>query len=1062
MLTLGVVTVGAKIGLMVLGIGLSILAGKLLAEQARKSVISDDKPTTLSQRGAFVPLLVGRRRLGAIFAWAGDRRTRNENISGGKGGKGGGGIGSLFGGGKQKQKVFLENGWHVLCVGPAFKIWRIWQHGEIIFGHESQEPLTPATHPSGSTVDFGSEGLMTIFWGEIDQPINTDLGDPSRIGISSRWPFLCYVYWETKRLGTSPVWPLIEYEVEVRPLNSNVSGSDAWVEPDRGTLFYGFTNQKVFALKNFTSTKLSEFASDDVFGISTMDLFDDNVIVVDNLTNDIRKYKGFSSTVLATISATGSDTDARDCAGGYRPTQGPRYLAAQRLYFSGNGSDKLYEMQDFSTTQLSSLDISTHGQTRGFSLWNDGLTFLAADAIFFATTGGPAANTGRRLTEFTTTVKTVVDYTALTTDNQGMSADGPANHVLLGDTSVDLLRQFTGFTTTQNATVDTSSIDTNPRGIAHQSSKERLNKNERLDYEAGANAAHMTDQFLFEKYPHGIGLKVADFDIPSLDGIGTAVDFQQEYIPTHVVFTDGEKFQAGIAALMQDVGFFISWDVVSEKYVFKLLREPTGLLPAVTLDLQVDKLPERTTMHDDLAADRIIFSFSDRDRNYKDTTLSLNDDGQAELVGATKARDARLTTITDFQTAQKVTERRAQEEMVAPTRFKIKSARAFRKLVPGEPFTLDGFAPVLRLMAMGLDTESDQVVLDCIVDSYGLSVSTALSNPGGGIQPNPDPDFLDLQFTFYEMNKYLAEGRTAIFVPRLRSNVNVVNAHINISRNDVSYIDIGINENLYAGGVLRDAVALDKITVIDQGPEFDIIGPDIGSVQDLSGDDFSWKAGRQIAIINDELFFVQKITIISATVARLDGLIRARLGTSITAHGIGDEVYIIDKDTIEAMQDVLIIPRVDLWVKSQPNEQGLTDLDDITAVMKTLKGDGIRGLPVENINSDSDDRTWPTGSDLEIDWSYRSTIEARTGAGQQGAGEPTTVGTIQGTFTVRIRDIGDVLKNTFEGLTTNALTYTNAQMVTDFAGEPASLKVEVVNVDNGIESDIRIVTMELN
>ena len=51
--------------------------------------------------------------------------------------------------------------------------------------------------------------------------------------------------------------------------------------------------------------------------------------------------------------------------------------------------------------------------------------------------------------------------------------------------------------------------------------------------------------------------------------------------------------------------------------------------------------------------------------------------------------------------------------MVAPARFKIKSARKFRTLVPGEAFTLDGLAQVLNSNNNGLlmcrDAASNEV-----------------------------------------------------------------------------------------------------------------------------------------------------------------------------------------------------------------------------------------------------------------------------------------------------------------------------------------------------------------
>ena len=718
MMPLAVVTVAAKIGIMVLGIGLSILAGKLLAEKARKSVLEDDKPTTLSQRGSFVPVVLGIRRVGAIFAWAGDRFTRKERVSGSKGGKGGGAGGKrVWNGGGGEQTVFVENGWHILCVGPADRLWKIWQHGEIIFGFPGQEPLTPSTHPSGTTVDFGLEGLLTIFWGEKLQPINTDLGDASRIGISSRWPFMCYIYWERKRLGTSPIWPLIEYEIEVRPNNTNLSSSDRWITPERGTIWSHPFSDVINKQRDFTTTQIGSFSTSGIGapqGVSTMDE-EDNVIVVEAF-DTLQKFVGFSSTLKATVDVSGSDAVVFDLTGGYQPSGQFIFQAPMRTYIAGRVNDSLFELAGFSSTQNSELDISAiSNNPSAITMWKE-LAGPPIDACF----ASELSDEAYRLTAFTTTVKTTIDVSGLSGLIRGMSADGLANHILFSNETSDTLHQMAGFTTTVNATVDVGPISSTPKGIAHERNNERLLAVDVFNPEQGANAAHMIDQLLFEKYPKGIGLSLTDFDLPSLEAIGTTVEFDDEYQPSNLVLIDGEKFQAAIAAIMQDIGLFISWDVSVEKYVFTIIREPAGLLPAVTLDLQIDALPERTTIHDDLAVDRVVFSFSDRARNYRDTTITMNDDGQAELVGVTKARNSRMTTITDFLTAQKVSERRAQEEMFAPTRFNIKTARAFRTLVPGEAFTLDGLAPVLRLLGMGLDTESDEVVLDCIIDSYGI------------------------------------------------------------------------------------------------------------------------------------------------------------------------------------------------------------------------------------------------------------------------------------------------------------------------------------------------------
>lgn len=211
-----------QLGLMVLSIGLSILAGRLLAKKS-DSPIRDDKPTTLSTRGSFIPWVQGIRRIGPVICWAGDREARSEKVKGG-GGKGGD---------DPEQDIFYEAGWHVLGVGPMFCLHRIIQGGKTIFNG----PISADSHPSGTTVDLGKEGSFSIYWGEPTQPTNGFLGNANRVTVTSRWPHTCYIVWNKKRLSSTPVWPILDYVVQRRPSTSVLSQSDSWYTP--GTTLSG-------------------------------------------------------------------------------------------------------------------------------------------------------------------------------------------------------------------------------------------------------------------------------------------------------------------------------------------------------------------------------------------------------------------------------------------------------------------------------------------------------------------------------------------------------------------------------------------------------------------------------------------------------------------------------------------------------------------------------------------------------------------------------------------------------------------------------------------------------
>lgn len=171
-----------------------------------------DEPATLSDRGSYVPWLIGTRRIGAVILWVGNREVRSEPV----GKRGGGGKGSS----KKKtggasQPVYYESAQHGLCVGPAEKLHRIWRNGRIVF----DTAINSTDNPSGSSFQDVDDQTFTIYWGERDQPVDPVV--EAGTGIASRRPNLCYVVWEDVRLGTDPRWPFIEYEVGVAVARTN-------------------------------------------------------------------------------------------------------------------------------------------------------------------------------------------------------------------------------------------------------------------------------------------------------------------------------------------------------------------------------------------------------------------------------------------------------------------------------------------------------------------------------------------------------------------------------------------------------------------------------------------------------------------------------------------------------------------------------------------------------------------------------------------------------------------------------------------------------------------------
>ena len=199
-------------GGLLIALGMALLA-RLLYKKRDQQPLRDDKPTTATQRGAFLPLVIGTRQVGAVVLWVGDREiVVEEEPAGGKGGSGGDTV---------KKSIYYESAVHGVSVGPASYIRGIYSDGGLIPGSTE---INSRNTPSGTLVDFGPDhGKARFFWGERTQPYSTLF--TSKLGINTRAPYSVRIEWEPKRLGQTPNWPIIEYVVGTPPMQgSNVVG----------------------------------------------------------------------------------------------------------------------------------------------------------------------------------------------------------------------------------------------------------------------------------------------------------------------------------------------------------------------------------------------------------------------------------------------------------------------------------------------------------------------------------------------------------------------------------------------------------------------------------------------------------------------------------------------------------------------------------------------------------------------------------------------------------------------------------------------------------------------
>ena len=566
----------------------------------------------------------------------------------------------------------------------------------------------------------------------------------------------------------------------------------------------------------------------------------------------------------------------------------------------------------------------------------------------------------------------------------------------------------------------------------------------------GANAAGALHQMLFQPYPYGAGLNKSDYDMTSLGLLSEVV--ASESLPSSILADDGKDLEAMVANILQDAGAMMYWDIETGLFKFQAIREVDDE-DIIALSV-LKRRPTITVRHENYVSNQFVFSFADVTRKYKETTLIYDNDGEISTdYGQTKRSvQVRIPTTISFEAAKVIAERRAQEEMGKPSVLSIKVLRS-EQLAPGDVITTAYTNQNLRIVSVVDDQEDNQVIVECVSEFYGLPDASSVVDPGGGegvVGDAPDPDEA---FRILELPRFLSANQNKLFSPRIRSALDIVGARLFFSTNGSSYNEDITSLTALAGGVLNEAMAEDTEQLMDSGPVINILGPDTVEILNLVGSESDFRRGRQVVLIGDEIFFCEGVTVLSTTQLRLGRLIRGRYATKIEQHLIGENVYIWQDDDITEA-NLLPVAGQDLFLKTQPfNSTDSVDLADVTPDNRTVLGDGTRPPRPYGINTPEKSKAWEAGEDVVLDWKYRNGNVP--GAGEVLAGESSVNALPEGTFTLRIYDsTGTTLKRTETGLTSPTYTYTNANLVSDFSGEPTAILVKVVNIaSTGLTSD---------
>lgn len=577
---------------------------------------------------------------------------------------------------------------------------------------------------------------------------------------------------------------------------------------------------------------------------------------------------------------------------------------------------------------------------------------------------------------------------------------------------------------------------------------------------AGPNAAFLMGQVLFESYPHGLGLDPALFSIGEQgEGgfvVGSLADLATLILAEGQVgsiFADGTPADGTLNDLMQDMGCMMHRDYANaglNSWTPIRLATATALPDNMILPTET----ESEVSYGERDVDKMMYSFKDVDRQFKQSVLALDSDGNASLVNNVKTQNTELNTIIHQEIASKVAERRSQE-VADPAKFTIFAGRGARKLSPGMVISVTDLPIAVRLTDVKIDPDDDKVELNCFADYYGAEPSTqaqpVVVSPGGDTAAPAD----NLEQDFLEMPALAGDGRVPYVVPlRIRDNQTMTQQIVYLSPDGVSYREVLRDSTIQSGGVLTEGMTADDWQIED-GPTIDVEGDDIADViEDFSADEISWRSGRQCVLIGTELFFLRNVTALGGVSYRLNGLVRACYETERAVHSIGDPVFIFSSDAMEPFYDFLLTPGATLYMKQQAQgNNGTVALGTVTATTHVLEGRGLAPMrpgPIYLSAPRLCQNEYSTGEDIQLEWTYRSLGVPNTGAGLVANDAAYGVSPVDGEFEIKFYSLAMVLKATYLA-SANTFPYTNAMLVADFGGEE-SFVVEIRNINGGLES----------
>lgn len=607
---------------------------------------------------------------------------------------------------------------------------------------------------------------------------------------------------------------------------------------------------------------------------------------------------------------------------------------------------------------------------------------------------------------------------------------------------------------------------------------------------------------LFGSYPTGLGFSSYNvfaggtkpkWNTDSLNLVDAGLqDDANEIQYTTLVAKDGTPASDVIGGALADAGVAARWNNTLGQYEFKLVRKETGSLPLITADMLIGPRPSRSLDHTEEKNDSLLFTFNDETRGHKQSTIPIFDDSAAYSgaringgkwvpgavhIGSRRTKSIPITSTTHHLTAEKIALRRAREELGAKNTYTIEANRDALTIHPGDQFYAEGFPGPLLAYRCTIDPDKGTVKIVAMESFFADSIDVVPpSSSGQGHQEILIPSD-QVDFKAVPLSGYKGGAAGPQFYPvNLRPDYSAYSVKVWVSQDNVTYTDTGLELSSYGycGGTLNTALAATGPSFLATGPSFLTSSEDDLNAfgETLAPTSDPYKQGDQMAVINDELFYVGSLVSLGSSSFRMDNVTRAAFESQRGSHAINDKVILFRTDQVPLLSDSLIQPNTQLWIKLQGVRNGIArDLSACTAHnVGLVQAPGIRYMPVASLTAIGNPTNpgvdqYSAGDSIDASWDFRSyelpdpplPISSDTDF-YSTPGPP-----IQGIFEIEVRSTaGGSVLNTYTSAT-NSFSYSSAQRLADFgASDPSDVYLTIYNTNTLVTPNLRSTGLQLH